>query len=57
MSISDESVQEFKVIFRKEYNKELTDEEARECGENLLRVYKALLDMDRKQKKEDSTNQ
>lgn len=45
MSLSDERVQEFKEIFKKEYGKEMTDAEAREAGENLVRFVEVLWEM------------
>lgn len=39
MAISDDSVQEFKRIFKDKYAKDMTDEEAREAGENLVGLF------------------
>lgn len=51
MSLSDERVQEFKEIFKKEYNKEMTDAEAREAGENLVGFFELMWDISRKDQK------
>lgn len=45
MEISKERLEEFKKIFKKEYGKELTDEEAYEYASNLLGFFKVLLDI------------
>lgn len=45
MMLSDKSVQDFREIFKKEYNKELTDDEARESAQNLYNVYELLFDL------------
>ena len=45
MTISDDGVQEFKRIFKEKYAKDMTDEEAREAGENLVGLFEILLDM------------
>lgn len=39
MILSDKSVQEFKDIFKKEYEQNLTDAEAREQGERLVNFF------------------
>jgi hypothetical protein len=49
MNISKEAVEEFKKIFKKEYNKELTDEEAYESASNLLGFYDALYQIHKKE--------
>lgn len=45
MEISKERLEEFKKIFKKEYGKELTDEEAYEYASNLLGLFKVLFDI------------
>lgn len=45
MRLSDKSVQDFREIFKKEYNKELTDDEARESAQNIFNVYELLFDL------------
>ena len=45
MSISDDSVQKFKEIFKKDYAKEMSDEEAREAGESLVDFFEILWKM------------
>lgn len=46
--LSDKSVQEFKEIFKKEYGQDLTDTEAREQGERLLKYFEILIKIDRR---------
>ena len=38
MQLSQEAIDEFKEIYRKEYGKEISDDEAREMGTRLMRV-------------------
>lgn len=45
MRPTDKAVQDFKEIFKKEYGKELTDDEARESAQNLFNVYDLLFDL------------
>lgn len=42
MSLSNEDVQKYKEIYKKEFNKELADEEAFESGTNLLNLFRAV---------------
>ena len=44
MSLSDETIKEFQEIFRKNYGKEISYEEAAESGERLVGLFKALYD-------------
>lgn len=44
VSLSDKAIKEFQEIFKKEYGKELTYEEAAEAGRNLVGLYKILFD-------------
>ena len=53
MALSDKAVKEFKEIFKKEYDKDLTDAEAREYGEQLVGYFKVLSDMAFEQWKKD----
>lgn len=53
MALSDKAVSEFKEIFKKEYDKDLTDAEAREYGEQLVGFYKVLADAAFEQWKKD----
>jgi hypothetical protein len=48
--LSDKAVQEFKDIFKKEYGKDLTDSEAREQGERLIKYFELLIKIDQKDK-------
>lgn len=52
MQISNEQVQEFKELFRKEYGKELNDQEAYEAASNLLGFFELLLRIDERGKSE-----
>jgi len=49
--LSDKAVQEFKNIFKKEYGQELTDAEAREQGERLVKFFEILIRADRRTRK------
>ena len=42
MPISDRLVQEFKEIVKEDYNEELSDEEARKQGQNLVNFFEIL---------------
>ena len=42
MSLSDKAVNEFKDIYKEKYGKEISDREARESGENLVRLFDLL---------------
>jgi len=44
MQVSDESVQEFKKIYREKYGKELSDQEAYEAAQNLANFAELLYD-------------
>lgn len=44
MSLSDKSIKEFQEIFKKEYGKEISYEEAAESGEQLVGFFKLLYD-------------
>lgn len=46
MGLSDKAIQEYKDIFKKEFDQNLTDEEAREQGERLLSFFKILIEID-----------
>ncbi|MCL4353462.1 hypothetical protein M1615_03300 [Patescibacteria group bacterium] len=50
MQLSDESIQEFKEIFKKEYGKEYTDSEAREAAKNLVGFFDLLIKVDQRNK-------
>ena len=43
MTLSDEAVQEFKDIYKKEYGSEISDTEARAAGENLIGLMELLI--------------
>ena len=52
MQLSKESIEEFKRIFKKEYGRELTYEEAYEAAFNLLGFFELLWKIDRRLKRE-----
>ena len=41
--ISKQAVEEFKIIYRDQYGKELSDTEATRMANDLIRMYKAVL--------------
>ena len=49
--LSKDSVEKFQRIFKEQYGEDLTEEEARESGENLVRYVKLLIEMDQASKK------
>jgi len=51
MNISQERLNEFKVLMKKHYGVKLTQEEAYESASRLLRFYELLLEIDQKTKK------
>lgn len=48
MSLPQEAIEEFKEIYKKEYKKELSDAEARESAENLVRFFDLLWECEKK---------
>ena len=49
--LSKDSVENFQRIFKEQYGEDLTEEEARESGENLVRYVKLLIETDKASKK------
>jgi len=49
--LSNKTVQEFKDIFKKEYDQDLTDVEAREQRERLVKFFELLIKIDRRNRK------
>jgi len=49
--LSKESVESFQRLFKEHYAEDMTYEEAREAGENLVRYFELLIELDRKSKK------
>lgn len=43
MQLSNEAIQDFKRIYKKEYGKDISDEEANELGLNFLNFFKIIL--------------
>lgn len=48
MNLSDKTVQEYKKIFKEEYGQDLTNAEAREQGERLVKFFEILIRVDRR---------
>lgn len=48
--LSNEAVQKYKNIFKKEFGQDLTDVEAREQGKRLVLFFKTLIEIDQKKK-------
>ena len=46
--LSDKVVQEYKKIFKEKYGQDLTDAEAREQGERLVKFFEILIGIDRR---------
>jgi len=42
MSLSKQAIDEFKAIYKKEFKEEISDEDARERAERLIRLYRAV---------------
>ena len=42
MQLSQEALDEFKEIYKKEFGKEISDADAREMGSRVLRIFKLL---------------
>jgi hypothetical protein len=49
MELSDEAVQRFKEIWKKECGQELTYAEAREQGTRLIEFFRLLIEIDRRE--------
>lgn len=47
MKLPEESIKEFKEIWKKEYGTDLTDAQAKEYGEELMGFFKLLMDIDK----------
>jgi len=45
MELSQEAIDEFKEIYKKEFGEEISDDDAREMGTRLLRVFRVLLEV------------
>ena len=50
MSLSNKAIQEYKDIFKKEFGQNLTDAEAREQGERLIKFFEILIKVDQRNK-------
>lgn len=49
--LSDKAIKEYKEIFKNEFGQDLTDAEAQEQGERLLKFFKILIKIDQRNKK------
>lgn len=49
MSLSQKAIDKYKKIYKKVYKEDITDAEAREQGERLVRFFKILIDIDEKE--------
>ena len=45
MQLTQEAIDEFKAIYKSEFKEQISDDEAREMGTRLLRVFRVLLDV------------
>lgn len=50
MQFSDDSLEEFQRIWKQDYGKEITKEEAREYKESLVNYFRILMEMDQRSK-------
>ena len=50
LMLSKESIEEYQKIMKEQYGEEVSFEEAREQGENLVRFVELLIEIDRKPK-------
>lgn len=49
--LSDKAIKEYKDIFKKEFDQDLTDGEAREQSERLIQFFKTLIKIDQQTSK------
>lgn len=49
MSLSQKSIDRYKKIYKKVYKEDVTDAEAREQGERLVRFFKILIEIDERE--------
>lgn len=50
MALSQKSIDEYRKIYKKVYKEDITEEEAREQGERLIRFFTILMEIDRRVK-------
>jgi hypothetical protein len=58
MKLSDDAIEKFRAIYKKQFGKEISVEEAKEHGSNLVGFFELLIkwdDEDRKQKEQQLT--
>ena len=48
--LSEESIRKYQAIYKKEFGKEISHEEAREQGERLVGFFKLLYEIDKRNK-------
>jgi hypothetical protein len=46
MDLTQKSIEEYRKIYKKVYKEDITEEEAREQGERLVRFFKILIEID-----------
>ena len=46
MKLTDTDVQEFQALYRKEYGKEISKEDALESANKLIRILQIIMDLD-----------
>ena len=46
MQLSQQAINEFKAIYKKEYGEEISDAQARDMGTRLLRVFMVMFEVD-----------
>ena len=49
MSLSQKSIDKYKKIYKKVHKEDITDAEAREQGERLVRFFKILIEIDERE--------
>jgi len=52
MSLSKEAIEEFKKIWKEDFGKEISDQEAYESGSNLVNFFKLLYEIDQRNKRD-----
>ena len=57
MQLTQEALDEFKAIYKKEFGEDISDAQAREMGTRLLRVFHVLLEVNDQAPEEESPDQ
>jgi len=42
MALNKEAIREFKAIYKKEFNEDISDDKAQELGQNLISLFKVI---------------